>query len=215
MIKVKICGITREEDLEAAVEAGADSLGFVVGVPISPRNLSFSEARYLIAKVPQEVSSVAVTVFKTMDELVRIYSGLEADLLQIHGNLHRILESIVEIPSKSLVIGAVDCRAPEAFDWAVKFSETCRSVLLDTASEGGLGGTGVIHDWNLSRSIRDEIHPTPLILAGGLTPENVGEAIRRVKPYGVDVSSGVEKEPGVKDPEKMFDFVVKAKEAKL
>jgi len=84
---------------------------------------------------------------------------------------------------------------------------------LDTAGDGGLGGTGIAHDWYLSRRVRDIIYPKHLILAGGLTPENVGEAIRKVKPHGVDVSSGVEERPGIKDHEKMFDFVAKARDA--
>ncbi len=214
MVKVKICGITGEEDLTAAVNAGVDMLGFVVEVPSSPRNLAISKARYLISKVPESVSSVAVTVFKTIDELVHIHEGSRADFLQIHGSYPHILVSNVNLSSKSNIIGAVDGRAPDALNLAIEFSDIFQSVLLDTAGKGGVGGTGATHNWSLSRRIRDAIHPTPLILAGGLTPENVGKAIQMVKPYGVDVSSGVEKKPGIKDHKKMLNFVAEAKKVK-
>lgn len=214
MVKVKICGITRQEDLKAAVDAGADSLGFVVGVPSSPRNLQISKARSLIAEVPGSVSTVVVTVFKDMEKLKEIRVELNADYLQLHGNFHCFLESIVETSSEKRVIGAVNACAEDALERAVEYSGIFGSILVDTAGDGGLGGTGVTHNWNLSRRIRDRIHPTPLILAGGLTPENVGEAIELVKPFGVDVSSGVESKPGIKDHGKMFEFVTKVRKVK-
>ena len=214
MVMVKICGITREEDLEAAVDAGADSLGFVVGVHSSPRNLSLPMARRLIAKVPRNVKNVAVTVYENIDRLKQTYSELKPDYLQLHGDLRQILELPHEI-ERDRVIVAVDGRATNALDAAAEFSGIFQFVLLDTAGDGGLGGTGMVHDWHSSRRIRNKIHPAHLILAGGLTPRNVGEAIRVVKPYGVDISTGVEKKPGIKDHKKMREFVAKAKEAKL
>ncbi|MCJ7632022.1 phosphoribosylanthranilate isomerase [Candidatus Bathyarchaeota archaeon] len=214
MVMVKICGITREEDLEAAVDAGADSLGFVVGVHSSPRNLSLPMARRLIAKVPRNVDNVAVTVFENIGRLKQTYSELKPDYLQLHGDLRQILELQYEI-ERDRVIVAVDGRATNALDVATEFSGIFQFVLLDTAGDGGLGGTGMVHDWHSSRRIRNKIHPVHLILAGGLTPRNVGEAIRVVEPYGVDVSTGVEKKPGIKDHKKMREFVAKAREAKL
>lgn len=214
MVKVKICGITNEEDLRAAIDYGADLLGFVVEVPSSPRNLTLPKARCLISKVPKGVGSVAVTVFRSMDGLAHIQRELRANYLQLHGNFHHILELMFKIPSESRIIGAVDGRGSDALALAIEFSGILHTILLDTAGNGGVGGTGITHDWYSSRQIRDAIYPTPLILAGGLTPENVGEAIKMVKPYGVDVSSGVEKKPGTKDHEKMLNFIVKAKETK-
>ena len=137
----------------------------------------------------------------------------KTDYLQLHGNLRHIFESLSEIP-RSKIIGAVDGRAPNALDLAVESSSFFQSILLDTAGNGGVGGTGIVHDWHLSKKIRDVINPTPLILAGGLTIGNVTEAIEVVKPYGIDVSTGVERKPGIKDHEKMREFVAKAKEAK-
>ena len=210
---VKICGITKEADIEAAVDAGVDMLGFVVGVPSSPRNIPISKVKNLINKVPRSVDSVAVTVFKTMDELQQIFVELKTDYLQLHGNYYHTLESMSEIP-RNRIIAAVDGRMSNALDLAAELSCIFQSVLVDTAGAGGLGGTGIAHDWKYSRKIRDIIYPKPLILAGGLTPRNVGDAIRAVEPFGVDVSSGVERRPGVKDREKIYEFIAKAKEAK-
>ena len=215
MVKVKICGLTREEDVEAAIDAGADSLGFVVGVPSSLRNITLSRAKELSSKIPENVNSVAVTVFKDLDELKRIYRELDTDFVQLHGSLYPFLESIVMLSFGRRIIRVVNAKAANALDLAGEYSRIFNAVLLDTAGVGGVGGTGVTHDWELSSRIRDAIQPFPLILAGGLTCENVGEAVRKVRPYGVDVSSGVEKSPGVKDHEKMFEFIRRVNEVVL
>ena len=212
MVKVKICGITREDDLKAAVDAGVDSLGFVVGVPSSQRNLQLSEAKSLIAEASKSVNTVAVTIFKNMERLKQISKQTNADYLQIHGSFP---ELTLDPALRKRIIGVVDARADDALELAVTYSGIFNSVLIDTAGDDGVGGTGLTHNWNLSRRIREVIYPVPLILAGGLSPENVDEAIHRVRPYGVDVSSGVERSPRIKDHEKMFEFVAKAKEARV
>ncbi len=211
-LEVKICGITREEDLRAAIEAGADSLGFVVGAPSSPRNLTLHEASSLMARVAARVKCVAVTAFRSAEEATRIFDALKPDLLQLHGDL-RNFEPIAIPPSR--VIAAVDGKSPGALAASLEMSTKFRYVLVDTADERGHGGTGKTHDWVISSMIRDAVSPSPLILAGGLTPENVRRASEIVKPYGVDVSSGVEKKPGIKDHDKLFKFIRCAKEAKL
>ncbi len=211
-MEVKICGITREQDLKAAIEAGADSLGFVVGVPSSLRNLPLHEARDLIAKAAEVVNCVAVTAFSTIEDLTKIYDVLKPDLLQLHGNFHNFKPAAIP-PSRMIV--AVNGKKPGALATSLEISKKYRFVLLDTADDRGLGGTGIAHDWVLSSMIREAINPSPLILAGGLTPENVRKASEIVKPYGVDVSSGVEKKPGVKDHDKLFEFIRIAKEARL
>ena len=213
MVRVKICGITREKDLEAAVDAGADLLGFVVDVPSSPRNIPVSKAKHLASQVPSAVSRVAVTVFRGETKLKKICSELEVEFVQLHGNLS-LLATGEFLPERP-VIGAVDVAAPNAIDLAVKYSDMFSTVLLDTAGKGGVGGTGVPHDWDLSSRIGVAIQPVPIILAGGLTPKNVGEAIQKVRPHGVDVSSGVEKRPGIKDHDRMREFVTKAKETEF
>jgi phosphoribosylanthranilate isomerase len=210
-LEVKICGITREQDLKAAVEAGADSLGFVVGVPSSARNLSLHEARGLIAKAATGTHCVAVTAFSTLAELIRICEVLKPDYLQLHGDLHSLKSTAIP-PTRMIV--AVDGKSPGALTTSLEMSKKFRFVLLDSADDKGLGGTGIAHDWALGSKIRDAIFPSPLILAGGLTPANVRRASEIVKPYGVDVSSGVEKQPGIKDHDKLFEFIRNAKEAK-
>ncbi len=215
MMRIKICGITREDDAEAAVALGVDSLGFVVGVPSSPRNLPLQRAKQLASKIPRGVSRVAVTVFRDEARLQEICSELDVDFVQLHGNLSGLHGLDEGLPSGKCVIGAVDAGAPNALSLAVEYSGRFGAVLLDTAGKGGVGGTGVLHDWSLSSRIRDAVQPASLILAGGLTPENVGEAIRRVRPSGVDVSSGVESRPGVKDRDKMREFVIKVRETRL
>jgi|YelNatPaOPRAMG01_1025707.scaffolds.fasta_scaffold63559_2 phosphoribosylanthranilate isomerase len=210
MVKVKICGITREEDLEDAVSAGADIVGFIVDVPSSPRSLKPQDATHLISKVPSSVSSVAVTVLRDLDGLTKVFN-LGADYLQLHGEPSLIVNLAKEGFLKKDVIGVVNARLPNALKLAIDYSQLFKIVLLDSLRNGCLGGSGETHDWRVSRMIRDTIQPRPLILAGGLTPENVGIAVSTVKPYGVDVSTGVEAKPGVKDREKVFKFISEAK----
>jgi phosphoribosylanthranilate isomerase len=215
MVQVKICGITRYEDLKIAIDAGADLIGFIIGVTSSQRNLGLAKAKELISKVHNDVRSVAVTVFNTKEELIKIYDELETDYLQIHGDFHSILKSFPETLSKERIIGAVSGRDPDASELAVRVSDIFHTILLDSTTHEGLGGTGITHDWNLSRRIRDTIYPNRLILAGGLTPENVGDAVKKVRPYGVDVSTGIEEKPGIKDHKKIFDFITRVKEMKI
>lgn len=215
MVHVKICGITRYQDLTVAIDAGADLIGFIIGVTSSQRNLDLAKAKELISKVHNDVSSVAVTVFKTKEELTKICEELETDYLQIHGNFQSILKSVPETLSRERIIGAINGRNSDASELSVKVSDIFHTILLDSTTHDGLGGTGITHDWNLSRRIRDTIYPNRLILAGGLTPENVEDAIEKVRPYGVDVSTGIEEKPGIKDHKKLFDFITRVKEMKI
>jgi phosphoribosylanthranilate isomerase len=208
-VRVKICGITRKEDLEAAAEAGADALGFVVGVASSPRNLSPTEAEMLMRQVPPFIKSVLVAVPSTLEELAKTCEKLNPDAVQVHGeNLFSVVRD--KLPN-TLLIGAVKANPKGAIDNAAKVAKMFDAVILDSSVQGKHGGTGVIHDWNVSKHIKQVIHPKPLILAGGLNPKNVAEAVRTVEPYAVDVSSGVERQPGIKDHQKMVEFVKNAK----
>ncbi|WP_455367274.1 phosphoribosylanthranilate isomerase [[Eubacterium] cellulosolvens] len=212
MVEVKICGITTETDLLAATEAGADSVGFVIQAPSSKRNLSLSQAKYLITRTPENVNSVIVSIFADEVNYANIYRELDADLLQLHGIPNTIPKNLQTLSLEDCVIGVVNASSPLALEHAIEFSQRYYSMLLDTMTRNSMGGTGVTHDWTLSRKIRDKIYPRRLILAGGLTPENVRKAIQKVKPYGVDISSGVEKSPGVKDHQKMRKFIKIVKE---
>ena len=212
MVRVKICGVTREEDLTTAVEAGADAIGLVVNVPTSPRNLTLREAKRLVSRVPIFVESVVVTVSSSPELLTEILECLSPDAIQIHGGETPGFRLIREKLSGIRLIMAVSANSDAAIEKAAKISSSSDAILVDSYVEGKHGGTGVVHDWQLSKQIREAIAPKLLILAGGLTPENVGEAVDFVHPYAVDVSSGVEQHPGVKDPKKVFEFVKNAKE---
>ena len=209
-VRVKICGITRKEDLDAAVEAGADAVGFVVGVTSSPRNLSLTEAARLIRQVPPFVASVLVTAPRSIGDFA-VYEKLNPDVIQVHGEDLDTAESVrLKLPDTQL-IWAVNAQLVSHLDAVAKAAKLFDAVLVDSFADGRYGGTGVVHDWELSRRVKQAVHPQPLILAGGLNPENVAEAVCTVEPYAVDVSSGVERHPGIKSHQKMVEFVKNAK----
>lgn len=210
-VKVKICGITHLEDLKAACRLGADAVGFVVDVPDSPRNLPSSLAEKLMVQVPIFVKSVLVTVLKDADRIACLWEKLKPDVLQVHGgSLEDIAALRGRLPHVRL-IGALHVKSEAEFPAAIHYASFFDAVLVDSQVDGKFGGTGVPHDWRISARLRMMLHPKPLILAGGLNPGNVKEAVVTVKPYAVDVSSGVENHPGVKDPEKIKAFIEEAK----
>lgn len=200
MIRVKVCGIMNELDLNCAIRGGADAVGFIVEVEGSRHRISAEDARKLIKEVPVFTKSVAVIAPQSPEEAMLLAQNTRADILQVHGTLgpDEILELKKRVHQK--VIAAVP---PGTL--AFSMSEVADAVLLDTMKDGKLGGTGEVHDWSTSAAIARGI-PVPVILAGGLNPSNVGEAIRTVKPYAVDVSSGVEA-AGRKDRGKVLSFV--------
>lgn len=213
-VRVKICGITREEDIAAAVASGADAVGFVVGIPSSARNISLKRAEKLIKLVPIFVKSVLVTVPTSIDELLKTCEKLNPDSIQIHGeNLPDSSALREKLPNTPLIraIAANPFNALEVRSEA----KSSDAILIDSSARGKQGGTGIIHDWNLSKLVKQAIQPKPLILAGGLNPENVKDAIQKVQPYAVDVSTGVESRPGIKDPEKVLAFIENAKEIRI
>jgi phosphoribosylanthranilate isomerase len=210
-VRVKICGITRREDLVVAEDAGADAVGFVVGVATSPRNLTLEKAKEIRQQALDPIEKFAVTVPTSIDFLVKLLEELRPDAIQIHGEHIQEAFLLRETLLGVRLIKAVSAKPRDAVKAAITAAESFDAVLLDSFVHGKNGGTGVVHDWELSKRVRDAIHPTPLILAGGLTPENVKVAVQFVQPYCVDVSSGVELRPGVKDPEKVFKFVRNAK----
>jgi phosphoribosylanthranilate isomerase len=162
-------------------------------------------------QVPPFVKSVLVTVPASLEDLAKACKALNPDAVQVHGeNLQDVGATRGKLPN-TLLIGAVKANPSGAVEDAVKAAKMFDAVILDSFVQGKHGGTGVIHDWNVSQHIKQVIHPKPLILAGGLNPENVAEAVRTVEPYAVDVSSGVERQPGVKDKLKMIEFVKNAK----
>jgi phosphoribosylanthranilate isomerase len=213
-MRVKICGLMRPKDVEVAADYGADAVGFVVGTPISRRNLKMDEAKKLIKHAPVFISSVAVTVTSDPKVLQKIVTKLHPDALQVHGCDLRIMDNIRKTNPGLSIILATPIRDAESILDAERTVKCSEAVLAESPNQFGTGGTGRTHDWKLTVRLRNRIYPHPLILAGGLTPNNVRTAIKEVGPYGVDVSSGVERRIGVKDHRKMKEFIKRAKEAK-
>jgi len=214
-VRVKICGITREEDLAVAVAAGADAVGFLVGVPSSPRNLTLERAERLLRQVPIFVDSVVVMAPQNINGLVEICEGLKPTAIQIHGKKNFVASEIRERIKDTRLIKTIYVTKDALKETVIEDLKTFDAVLLDSFTKGQYGGTGRVHDWTLSRQIKEAVASLPVILAGGLKPENVKEAILTVQPYAVDIASGVELRPAIKDHEKIRAFVENAKEIKL
>ena len=212
---MKICGLTREEDLDAAVAAGADAVGFLVGVPSSPRNLTIERAKALLRRVPVFVDSVVVTAPKSIEGIAKICEMLKPSAIQLHGKKDFVASEVREKIRDTRLIKTDYVTQDALKETAVEELKLFDAVLLDSFIKGQYGGTGRVHDWNLSKQIKKTVAPLPLILAGGLKPENVKEAVQTVQPYAVDVASGVELRPAIKDHEKVQAFVQNAKEIKL
>jgi len=203
-VRVKICGITRLQDLHAACDAGADALGFVF-YEKSPRHLAIDSAAMLVRALPPFVQSVGLFVNAEPAFIERVLHAVPLDLLQFHGD---------ETPADCMRYGRPWIKAvrvnrdTDLLECAADF-DAARGLLLDAYVAGVPGGTGERFDWSL---IPPHL-PRPVVLSGGLTPDNVAEAVRRVRPWAVDVSSGVEAEKGIKDAHKIARFIAKAKEA--
>jgi phosphoribosylanthranilate isomerase len=202
----------RSQDLAAALESGADAVGFVVGSPSSRRNLELNQARKLIKRVPIFATRVAVTSTNDPKKVLRICSRLKPDAVQLHQHQQELVRLIRKKHPETELILATAIRDHSSLTRASWILNDSDAVLADTPGADGMGGTGRIHDWRLTADFRNRIYPHPLILAGGLTPSNVRLAIRTVKPFAVDVSTGVEKRIGVKDDRKIRDFINNAKE---
>lgn len=205
MTRVKICGITSAEDASAAVEAGADALGFVF-VPGTPRLVHPEAAERIVAGLPPFVTAVGVFVDQPLEEVLRVASRCNLQAIQLHGDEPEDFSR--RIPLK--VIKAVRVRG--ARDLRPISTYPAHAFLLDAFVEGQAGGTGTTISWDLALQAKGR---APIILSGGLRPETVGLAVRRVRPYGVDVSSGVEACPGRKDHQKVREFIAAVHQADL
>lgn len=197
-VRVKICGITRIEDALAAAAAGADAIGLVF-YPGSPRAVSVEQAAAIIAALPPFVTTVGLFVDLERVELQRILGRVPLDLLQFHGN-----ETAEQCEGFNRpYIKALRVRPGDDVSARIGAYPGASGILLDTYVEGVPGGTGEAFDWSLVPPAADK----PVILAGGLHPENVAAAVARVRPYAVDVSGGVEAGKGIKDAGKISAFV--------
>jgi phosphoribosylanthranilate isomerase len=204
MVRVKICGITRLEDALAAARAGADALGFNFW-PRSKRYVDPRAAGEIVARLPPFVAAVGVFVDPTRDEVARaaLLSGVH--WLQLHGDESPALcASLTPLP----VIKAIRVRDRASLDALGAYDVA--GFLLD-ADTSAYGGSGRTFDWSLAA---EAARRAPILLAGGLTPQNVADAVRQVRPWAVDVASGVESAPGIKDHEKTARFIREAKAVK-
>jgi len=211
MTWVKICGITNLEDALTAVEAGADAVGFVF-YEKSPRNITPEVAREIVNKLPADVEKVGVFVDLESGPIRETVLNAGLTAVQLHGprsaeSVCRALESSADCVGVSKIILMVHGNAlKDDLLFGVTISNLF-AILLDSRSEGATGGTGTAFDWNAtSGAVQAMSSIFPVIVAGGLTPLNVSEAIRILKPWGVDVTSGVEAKPGKKDPDKVRAF---------
>jgi len=204
--RVKICGITREEDLAAAVAAGADALGFVFYAP-SPRCVSPQRAAQLVAQVPAFVSKVGLFVNASEETVRSVMAEVALDLLQFHGDEDAAFCSRFGRP---WIKAARVKPGLDLLEYAAAFAgfPGVSGLLLDAHVEG-FGGGGKAFDWSLIPSSL----PLPVILSGGLHPGNVAEAVRAVRPWAVDVSSGVEAARGIKDAQKIAEFIAGVRNA--
>lgn len=201
--RVKICGITREQDLEAAVAAGADAVGFVF-YPPSPRFLDNDRARELVRRVPPFVTRVGLFVNPDPAAIAATLAAVPIDLVQFQGDEEPAFCEQLGRPYLKVARMRAEL---DLLEFARSYP-SARGLLLDAYVES-YGGAGQRFDWSLvPRSL-----PLPVIVAGGLTPDNVGTAIRQLRPWGVDVSSGVESAKGIKDASKIAAFIAAVKKA--
>ena len=205
-VRVKICGITCPEDARVAVEAGADAIGLVFAD--SPRQVTVSQAAAIVEVLPPWVTAVGVFVNADPVEIAETARTARLGVIQFHGDeLPCEVEDMARQCSviKAFRIGA-ETDLADAREYLAQYRPD--ACLIDARVEGAYGGTGRVAPWDLVGSVRDEFWP--LVLSGGLTPENVEQAIRAVRPFGVESASGVEREPGRKDPDRIREFVSKA-----
>ncbi len=200
-IKVKICGITNAEDARAAVDAGADALGFVLYAK-SPRAVAPEVVRRIVADLPPLVLPIGVFVNEEAKRVRDLMDDCGLALAQLHGDetaayceaLGRPVLKAIRLRSRADFLAVAELRG----------RAQVRGFVVDAYAEEAYGGTGTTADWALAA---EAARAAPVLLAGGLTPDNVREAVEQVRPYGVDVSSGVERSPGKKDPAKIRAFI--------
>ena len=213
MVKVKICGITNWADARRAIEGGADLLGFNF-VMTSPRYVTPAKARRMVKKLPGNISAVGVFQNEKEATMLEIARSVGLDQLQLHGDESpKMVARLVRNGRPLGVIKALRVKKPFRGAQLAAF-KGADAILLDGYSRKARGGTGKTFDWQVAR--RAKRHGR-IFLAGGLTPENVGEAIRTARPYGVDVCSGVESRPGKKDARRMKSLLraVQASQGKV
>ncbi len=216
MFRIKICGVTNSSDARAAIEAGADAIGFNFYCS-SKRFVELENARQIAEIVPSTVATVGVFVNHSVRDIQEAVENLRPDYIQLHGD--EPPQFLAELPAPVKLIRAYRCGSDGLAPLA-SYLDECRSlgrmpdaVLLDSDAAVAFGGTGLIADWSLIAGQRSLLGRIPIVLAGGLNPANVASAIAAVRPDAVDVASGVEQQPGSKDRALVKQFIVSAREA--
>ena len=207
MVRVKVCGVTTPEDLRAVERAGADAIGFIADVPVdTPRSVTLDDAADLVDATPPFLTTTLVTMPDSAASATAAVDAVGPDAIQVHGDLPAgDLRSLREsVPAR--VIAAVDAADP---DRVRAVAPAVDAVLMDSVDESGAGGTGETHDWTATAEVAAGVD-APVVLAGGLTPDNVAEAVETVRPFAVDVASGVERTGGRKDHDAVDAFVANA-----
>ena len=207
MTRIKICGITNLDDGLEAIAAGVDALGFVF-VPNTPRYITPSQAKLVIKQLPPFITNVGLFVDNEIGEIEDIVNHCKLDAVQLHGN--ESPEMCTKIRFQTKVIKSFHVKKELQVLRNEIENYRVDAYLLDTFIKGKAGGTGQTFDWRIAEGLSQRI-----IVAGGLTPNNIGTAIAQLQPYGVDVSSGVEKSPGKKDTNKIYSFVRQVRKANL
>jgi phosphoribosylanthranilate isomerase len=200
-IWIKICGITRKQDAQAAAELGASAIGLVM-YPPSPRAVNVDDMAAILQDVPRQLKRVALFVNPQVQAVKEVIASGLVDYLQFHGNESPAFCDSFEFPYLKAFRVGVD----NDLDAEVKTYSSAEFILLDAFDKEAPGGTGKVFDWSKAQSLLRN-NAVQLVLAGGLNPDNVSRAIKQVRPFGVDVSTGVESGPGIKDFEKMKAFI--------
>jgi phosphoribosylanthranilate isomerase len=211
MVVVKICGNTRAGDAVEALKLGADLVGVIVEVPVkTPRKVSLERAKEIFSAVPKG-KRVMVLMPSSVDEVLEFYHEAKPDYVQLHGGESQDFIKELQGSLRCKIIKTIHVSGKRSIKEAETCAPHCDILLLDTPSKT-MGGSGMRHDWVISKKIVLSAG-APVILAGGLSPKNVAQAVRMVGPYGVDVSSGVETRPGKKDYLRVKNFIEAAKGA--
>lgn len=209
-MKVKVCGVRTPEDARKCADAGADAVGMLLAR--SPRRITIEQAKEVVKALPPSVRPVIVMMPSTVEEAVEAARAIRPGAVQLQGE--EPPEMVAEIKRAlpgTCIVKAVHVGEGRELEKALEYEKVADAILLDTMSPNR-GGSGTTHDWAISRRIVASVKK-PVILAGGLNPDNVGAAIREVGPYAVDVASGVEGEGRVKDAGLVKAFIVNAREA--
>lgn len=219
MITVKICGITNAEDARMAVACGADAIGVLVGQRHpSPDFVSSDDAQAILASLPSSVAGTLVTHEEEPARVAELISIVRPGAVQIHSEMRPSDCAALKQQFGTIrIIKSYHVTGPESLDYGASYDDVVDAFLLDSrnAATGQVGGTGLVHDWSLSATIVQR-YRLPVVLAGGLTPENVATAIAQVRPFGVDVNSGVKAAVSRrKDVDKMREFVRRAKSVEV